>query len=95
MTAAQAKADGLVDTVGYLPDAIHTACQLARTAGPARAVMYCRKGTPARSLLATTSNRPVQANWLPWSVPGLDRSRLPLFLYLWQAEPTMLRLTGI
>jgi protease-4 len=94
MTAAQASSDGLIDAVGYLPDAIRMAGQLAK-AGPARTVMYCRKGTPARSLLATTSNRPIQANWLPWSVPGLDRSRLPLFLYLWQAEPTMLRLTGI
>jgi protease-4 len=94
MTAAQAATEGLVDTVGYLPEAVAAACQLAN-AGPVRTVMYCRKSTPARSLLATTPNRPIQATSLPWSVPGLDRSRLPLFLYLWQADPTMLRLTGI
>jgi protease-4 len=26
---------------------------------------------------------------LPIQVPGLDRSRLPTFLYLWQPEPVL------
>lgn len=94
MTAAQAVNAGLVDGLGYLPDAIGTACQLAKS-GPARTVMYCRKSAPARTLLATTPNRPIQSTAMPWSVPGPDRSRLPLFLYLWQAEPTLMRLTGL
>jgi protease-4 len=31
---------------------------------------------------------------MPLSLPGLDRSRLPSFLYLWQPEPTMEKLGG-
>jgi protease-4 len=31
---------------------------------------------------------------LPISVPGLDRSRLPSFLYLWQPEATLEKLGG-
>jgi protease-4 len=94
MTAGQAAAEGLIDSVGYLPDAIALAGRLGK-AESVRAIVYCRKSNPARSLLATTSNRPVGTGTLPWSVPGLDRSRLPLFLYIWQPEPTVLRLTGI
>jgi protease-4 len=94
MTAAQAVSAGLVDRVGTLSDALAVACQLSK-AGNARSVMYCRKSFPARSVYATTSNRPMQATMWPWSVPGLDRSHLPLFLYLWQAEPTLLKLSGM
>lgn len=94
LTASQAAAGGLVDAIGYLPEALKMAGELAQ-AGPLRSIMYCRKNMPARSLYASTSNRPIHATAFPWSVPGIDRSRLPLFLYLWQPEPTMLRLTGI
>jgi hypothetical protein len=31
---------------------------------------------------------------VPPSVPGLDRSRLPTFLYMWQAEPTLEKSNG-
>jgi hypothetical protein len=31
---------------------------------------------------------------MPASIPGLDRSNLPLFLYLWQIEPTVVHITG-
>ena len=37
---------------------------------------------------------PIQANLLPFSVPGLERSKLPTFLYLWQPDPTLERLSG-
>jgi protease-4 len=94
MTASQAVHGGLVDRIGYLPDAIAAAGEMAR-AGPLHPVMYRPKDAPARTLYATTSNRPIQGGLIPWSVPGLDRSRLPMFLYLWQTDPTMLRLTGL
>jgi hypothetical protein len=29
------------------------------------------------------------------SVPGLDRAKLPLFLYMWQTDPSLVRLTGL
>jgi protease IV len=31
---------------------------------------------------------------VPLSLPGFDRSRLPGFLYMWQPEPTMEKLSG-
>ena len=41
-----------------------------------------------------TPNVPLQNSIFPLSLPGLDRSRLPSFLYLWQPEPTMEKLGG-
>jgi protease-4 len=32
---------------------------------------------------------PLQDKLLPLNVPGLNRSRLPSFLYLWQMDPTI------
>src|SRR5207253_11410 len=44
--------------------------------------------------LTPEANTPMQAGLVPASIPGLDRSRLPTFLFLWQPEPTMEKLTG-
>jgi protease IV len=93
MTTSKAIEEGLVDAAGYLPDAVERARQLAG-AGAAGAVMYRRPGTAARSLYETVPSRPAPGLNLPLSIPGLDRSRLPLFLYLWQVEPTVVRVTG-
>jgi protease-4 len=91
MTATRAAEVGLIDGVGFLPEAIERARQLAQL-GPTQVVMYSRCATPARTLYDVAPNRPVQAMTVPWSVPGMDRSRLPLFLYLWEIEPTMMRI---
>lgn len=97
-TAEQALAAGLVDQVGYLEDAVALAACRPNAAAPGpsiaaagswRLVMYHRRNDPARTPYAVTANSPPQGEWLPLSVPGLDRSRLPTFLYLWQAEPTL------
>src|SRR5262249_10604523 len=80
-------------SAGYLEDALTLARQLAGLS-QAQPVLYRRKGDPAYSLYAVSANRPIQATLIPYSVPGLDRSRLPLFLYMWQADPTMLKLPG-
>jgi protease-4 len=93
MSAHEAKRAGLIDAEGYLEDAIALARQLAGV-DQAQPILYRRKGDPAYSLYATSANRPLQGTVIPYSVPGLDRSRLPLFLYMWQADPTMLKLTG-
>jgi protease-4 len=90
MTASKAREEGLIDAVGFLPDAIDRARQLAG-AEAVTVVMYRRPSSPARSLYETVPNKPMQATVLSASVPGLDRSRLPLFLYLWQVEPTLAR----
>ena len=31
---------------------------------------------------------------IPFSYPGLERSKLPTFLYLWQPDPTLTRQGG-
>jgi protease-4 len=57
-------------------------------------VILHRCNDPARSPYAVTPNVPLQGMGILPSVPGLDRSRLPTFLYLWQPEATMEKLTG-
>jgi protease-4 len=91
MTASRAAEMGLIDGVGFLPDALEQARQLAGL-GPAQVVMYSRCVSPARSVYDISPNRPVQGLNVPFSLPGLDRSRLPLFLYMWEVEPTLMRI---
>jgi protease-4 len=91
--ARQAKERGLVDEVGHLPDAIALARSL--TCNPtAGVVILHRRNDPARTPYATTPNVPLQASLLGVSVPAADRNRLPTFLYLWQPDPSMERLSG-
>jgi protease-4 len=84
---------GLVDRLGYLDDALAMAREMSHCAqaGP---VLYRRANDPARSLYAVTPNTPLQATLFPLSVPGMDRTKLPTFLYLWQPEATLPRLSG-
>ncbi len=89
-TAGQAQARGLVDRIGYLEEAIQAAADAAGC-GSARVVMLHRQNDPARSPYAVTANNPPTSSWFPMSIPGMDRSRLPTFLYLWHLEPTLER----
>ena len=86
-TASQALQRHLVDSVGYLDDAVSLARNLGRCPG-ASVVLLRRANDPARSPYATSPNSPVQGGLFPMSIPGMDRSQLPTFLYLWQPEPT-------
>lgn len=92
-TASQAQQRGLIDRVGYLDDAIQAAEELAGLS-PSRVVLLHRKGDAARTPYAITPNTPIQGSLLPLSIPGLDRSKLPTFLYMWQADPSTERLSG-
>ena len=92
-TASQALERGLIDSVGYLNDAIDEAAHLAGCQHVA-ATFYHRASDRAGSVYSVTPNVPWQNGLLPLSLPGLDRSRLPTFLYLWQVEPTMEKLGG-
>jgi protease-4 len=92
-TAEQAKARGLIDEVGYLDDAIAAACRQAGV-GEARVVMYHRASDVSRTPYGITPNNPPQGRWLPVSLPGLDRSRLPMFLYIWALDPTLDKSAG-
>lgn len=94
MTGTEALKVGLLDSVGYIDDAVRLACQMGKTEGGV-AVMYRRAGDAARSVYASTPNRPIHPSTFPMSVPGIERSKMPLFLYMWQVEPGYTRLNGL
>jgi protease-4 len=89
--AAEALALHLVDRLGYLHDAINLAEQMAG-ASDAEVVILHRSGYPVHSLYAITPTPAPLNDAIPFSYPGLDRSKLPSFLYLWQPDPTLPRL---
>jgi protease-4 len=92
-TATQALQHHLIDRIGYLDDALAAARQLGHVE-QSRVVLYHRCNDKAHSPYAITPNVPLQNSVLPISVPGLDRSRLPTFLYMWQPDPTLEKLSG-
>ena len=89
MTGNDAEAIGLVDGVGYLDAAIELARQSAEMAPEDRVVMYRRANDYAYTPLDISPNQPAMTSLLPLRVPGLDRSSMPTFLYMWQADPAM------
>lgn len=87
-----AAARGLVDEVGYLDDAISVASLRAGLGSEASVVMLRRDNDRAYSQFDVTPNAPYSL--LPIKIPGLDRSSLPTFLYLWQPDPSYLTSAG-
>jgi len=83
----------LVDRLGYVHEAIDEAERLVGASGAEVAVFH-RVGYPARSLYAIDPTPAPLSEVVPLSYPGLDRSKLPTFLYLWQPDPTLPRLGG-
>lgn len=83
----------LVDALGYPDDAIGEAEKLAGI-NCAEVVLFQRSGYPVRSIYATVPNVPLQSEMIPFSYPGLERSKLPTFLYLWAPDPTITRQGG-
>ena len=92
-TAPQALKLKLIDRIGYMDDALAAARALAKQP-QAKAVVFHRCRDEARTPYAITANFPLQSSILPVSIPGIDRSRLPTFLYLWQVDPTLQRFSG-
>jgi len=98
-TGNQALSRGLVDLVGDLDDSIQAASQMACsgrgiTAIRPQVVLYRRLNDPAHSIYAITANIPLQGAGLLPNLPGLDRSKLPTFLSLWEPELTTEKLGG-
>jgi protease-4 len=81
----------LVDRLGYIHDALQEAERLSGQSD-AEVVLYHRAGCPARSVYAISSSPPRLSEAIPLSYPGLDRAKLPTFLYLWQPDPTIPRI---
>lgn len=92
-TAEQARGLGLIDRIGYLDEAIAAAREEAGL-GDACVVMFHRPNDPARTPFAATANVPPFSKPLPVSMPGIERTRLPMFLYMWLPDPTLERITG-
>jgi protease-4 len=92
-TGAQAAQLHLVDSLGYLDDAVENARGMAGLS-VARVVLYHRCNDRARTQYSMTPNVPIQGEIMPMSFPGLERAAMPTFLYLWQPEPTMEKLGG-
>ncbi len=86
-TARQAKDLHLIDQIGYLDNAVSAARTMAGV-NHVNVVFFHRRDDPALSQYAITPNTPLQKGLIPVSIPGLDRSKLPCFLYLWQMEPS-------
>jgi protease IV len=83
----------LIDGLGYLDDAICEAERLAGIAG-SEVVLFQRTGYPIHSIYSMVPNVPLQSDLIPLSYPGLDRTKLPTFLYLWQPDPTLTKQGG-
>jgi len=95
-TASQALARGLVDRIADLDEAIQMAGQMScgEAGGRPQVVLYRRNNDPANSIYAVTANIPLQGAGLLPNLPGLDRSKMPTFLSVWQPELTMEKLGG-
>lgn len=96
-TANQARERGLIDEIGGLPEAIDLACRVSGqecSFTSCEVVLYRRQNDPAHSIYSVSANIPLQGAGLLPSLPGLDRSKLPTFLSLWQPELTMEKLSG-
>lgn len=84
----------LVDRIGYLDDAVVQARQMASLPADAPLVMLRRDNDRAYTLLDVTPIAPTMNSLIPLKFPGLDRSSLPTFLYLWQPEPSLVTASG-
>jgi protease-4 len=92
-TGQQALELGIVDSTGYLDDAIEIAGRMAGLPSNAPVVLLRRDNDRAMSEFDVTPNSPM-SSLLPLSIPGLDRSKMPTFLYLWQPEPSFVTAGG-
>jgi protease-4 len=93
VASTRALALHMVDQLGYVDDAIGEAERLGSCPG-SEVVFFQRAGHPTRSIYAIVPNVPLQSELIPFSYPGLERSKLPTFLYLWQPDPTITRQAG-
>ena len=80
----------LIDSIGYIDDAVAVARNLAGVPGAGVGMLH-RASDQARTPYAVSPNRPIQGGLFPLGIPGLERTQAPTFLYLWQPEPSLER----
>ena len=88
-SGVSAKENNLVDRVGYLDDAIDYAKQLSGAGSDASIVMFRRDNDRAYTVLDVTPNDAIGTSLIPIKIPGLDRSAMPTFMYLWQSDSSL------
>lgn len=98
MLAPEALRLGLLDSIGYLDDAIVQAAGQGvvgggdaggRPVGNVAAVILHGKRDPVQSLYGITPNQGIEGKLLSLDVPGLSRQSLPTFLFMWQPDPSL------
>lgn len=94
MTGSDAKAFELIDHIGYMDDAIRLASEMSVGKSSTSVVMLRRDNDRAYTTLDMTPNAPWQTSLIPIKMPGLDRTSLPTFNYLWQPDPSYLTASG-
>ena len=87
MAAKEAVENGLIDRTGYLDDAIEAAAAMAGLSDNSQVVMLRRDNDRAYTVHDVSPNQPLQTSLIPFKLPGLDRSTMPTFMYLWQPDP--------
>ncbi len=93
LAAPKALSLHLIDRIGYVEEALSAAAGLAGLHSP-EVVLIQRASHPGRSIYSITPNVPIQGEIVPFSYPGLERTRMPTFLYLWQPDPTITKVGG-
>jgi len=88
-TASYAKEHGFIDDVMYFDEAIRQSQAISGAGDNCKVVMFRRSNDRALTEFDITPNTPVALASVPMSIPGLDRTKLPQFLYLWQPEPSL------
>lgn len=94
VTGLRAKELSLVDEIGYLDDAVVAARKLAGLPDDASLIMLRRDNDRAHTLLDVTPITPSMSSLIPLKLPGLDRSSLPTFMYLWQPDSSLVTAWG-
>jgi protease-4 len=89
MTGPRALELGLVDQIGYVDAAIDWARQQAGMGAESGVVMFRRENDDAYTPLDSDGGPTMLPALIPLRIPGLDRSSMPTFLYLWQSDPAM------
>ncbi|WP_390179958.1 S49 family peptidase [Rhodopirellula bahusiensis] len=93
VSGVRAQTMGLVDQTGYLDDAVALAGSMAGLSSSPSLVLLRRDNDRAMSEFDVTPNVPM-TSILPIQLPGLDRSAMPTFLYLWQPDPSIVTANG-
>ena len=87
-TAPEAQEKGLIDSIGYLEDAIRRAEDMGNCTGGSVVLLNRRSDTVRTPYDVLLQDAGAEFSFFP-SIPGVQRSKLPTFLYIWQADPSL------